>query len=273
MARVLTSFSGKFGDILWALPTVRAVSQMKGERVDFCCMPQYKSLLPLIQAQPYVDKAFVVEDWLLQHSNHGDQPWNPPARIDREYDQSWHLGYRAHPGLSGQPNMSLIDFIAWQQGIRFTANPIPFISGLPFLKEDEGKLGHVAYAFNDMYSDLKLRFFNMLVRRTEVTFVDVSKRSWLESVSVIKGAVAYVGDRSALHVVAHGVGQRLITYEPHPARNKQGHLGTVFGCPYGRETALPLNISPEQAAERTVELLNEMKAEEKKHENDQAIAG
>jgi len=250
---------------------VRAVSQIVGEKVDFAVMPQYKSILPLLQYQPYIDRAFVIEEWLILHSNHGDQPWLPQKdmAVACGYERIWHLGYRGHPGMSGQPNMSLVDFIAWQQGIRFVVNPIPFITVPPLetVKEiynGEYSNGCVAMAFNEMYVDLKLRFVERLKKRMpNMMFLEPSKTTWAGAAWQIGTSIAYVGDRSALHVIAHGVGQRLLTYEPHPARHKDGHLGTVFGCPYGRETAIPFGCSPENAAELVANQLNAMEMEEK----------
>lgn len=274
MSRYLCTFPGKYGDMLWSLPTVRAISQIRGEAVDFAVMPQYKNILPLLQAQPYIDRAFVIEEWLLQHSNHGDQPWLPQKNMEQTcgYEHVWHLGYRGHPGLSGQPNMALVDFIAWQQGIRFVEGVLPFISAEPGVVV--GHERYVAVAFNTMYADLKLRFETRLneLCKAEFFLVDVNRFAWGNVPSVIKGAMVFIGDRSALHVVAHGVNQRIVTYEPHPARHKTGHLGTVFGCPYGRELAIPFGKTPEDSAETAAQELRQLKAEEK-NENDKAIAG
>ena len=276
MSRYLCTFPGKYGDLLWSLPTVRAISQIKGEPVDFAIMPQYKNILPLLQAQPYIDRAFVIEEWLILHSNHGDQPWLPQKNMEQAcgYHQVWHLGYRGHPGLSGQPNMCLADFIAWQQGIRFVENPIPFIQGLDgvgvnWASRDEGGLT-VALAFNEMYADLKLRFRKTFGELYKGVAISVMEYSWLEAAVLISKAGVFVGDRSALHVIAHGVGQKLITYEPHPARHKTGHLGTVFGCPYGKELAIPFGQSPERAAEGVVQAIQDLKAEENVYANDKA---
>ena len=111
MSKYLTSFPGRAGDILWSLPTVRAISWLVGEPVDFCCMPLYQSLLPLLEYQPYIDKAFVVDDWARISSILGDQPWNPPAHVEVGYEKVWHLGYKQPPDLP------LIDFNAVQAGV------------------------------------------------------------------------------------------------------------------------------------------------------------
>lgn len=271
MSKILTTFSGKYGDILWSLPTVKAIAAMHGTKVDFACMPQYDNnrFLELIGMQPYVDKAFPMEDWKLMHSNYGDQPWNPPQHTkcvcapgggypckNGDYETCYHLGYRSHPGIvfGKATNTALIDFIAEQQGIRLK-------DPLPFLDVPSATGAMIAYAFNDQYDDLKKRF---LLKLTEVFdgqifgLVNTNEFSWVEAASIIKGAAAFVGCRSANWVIANGVRQQIICYEPHPARNQFGHLGEVFGCPYNdRVHNFRHDVAPEAAAETTAEILHE----------------
>ena len=80
MSRYLCTFSGQYGDAIWSLPTVRAISQMVGEPVDFAIMHQYSSLVKLFRMQSYISEAFGVDYWLQVHNNHGAQPWHPPIR-------------------------------------------------------------------------------------------------------------------------------------------------------------------------------------------------
>src|ERR1700739_3708930 len=110
MAKYLATFSGKFGDILWSLPTAKTISEvLLGSKVDFCMMSAYKSLIPLLEQQPYIDKAFVAEDWTFWHDNYGMQPWHSPKRVHDGYDRVWDLAYKSHPGI-GSVAMPLIDF-------------------------------------------------------------------------------------------------------------------------------------------------------------------
>lgn len=283
-SRYLATFSGKYGDILWSLPTVRALWQMTSEKLDFATMPQYRGLSELIAAQPYVSRAFVIEDWQLMHSNHGDQPWHPPARIEQEYERCWHLGYRGHPGMNGNPDLCLMDYIANQQGIKFVATnpPVPFLTvpGKPqefpweVLHGDwksTTETSYVALGFNDQYPDLKSAFRNRVLELLPtIKMVDVTKLSWLNATLAIKRAECFIGCRSAMAVLAHGVGQKVITYEPHPARHQSGMFGHVFGCPWGTEIAIPFGIPPMAAAQAAVLTIDIWR---KEHEDAQAIAG
>jgi hypothetical protein len=107
------------GTFCGALPTVRKIALDNGGKVDFACMPQYRSLIPLIAGQSYIDKAFVIEDWQCTGSPYGDQPWQSPKQ--EGYDKQIDLTYRAHP--YGE---FLADNIARRQGVELK-DVIPFI--------------------------------------------------------------------------------------------------------------------------------------------------
>lgn len=273
MSKILCTFSGKYGDILWSLPTARALSFLHGCKVDFATMPQYKSLIPLLEKQFYIEKAMVFDDWILHHSNYGDQPWLPPSHqkcggttnCQSGWERCYHLGYRAHPGLPfGQPNMAVMDYIAWQQGVKLK-DPLPFIGGLcdrvvvskvyaGFDRELRATVvdDFVTYAFNEQYKEMKDKFLEALREKLgiRVRLVDVTRYAWLEAAEYIQGSLAFVGCRSANWVIANGLNKWILCYEPHPARTQMGHLGEVFGCPYNPAVQnYPLGIPPEVCGE------------------------
>jgi len=234
--KILCTIPGKFGDLLWALPTVRELNKkeyINGRHsvdehgVHIGVMPQYESLLPLLNVQPYIDKAFVIENWTCTGSPHGDQPWEAP--VPEGYDKVYHLGYRNHPNR----NHPLIDFIAGQQGIQLT-KPIPFISvpsNINLLKP------YVAYAFNESMMELKDPFIQRVKEElNEVLFVDVSKLPWLNAATMISNSMAFIGCRSANYVLSCGLGKKVFVYEPNTSRSIHGLWGTTFSCPYVDET-------------------------------------
>lgn len=252
MSSYLTSFSGKFGDLIWSMATVKQISNMVQEKVDFCCMPDCESIIPLIQMQPYIDKAFVDRNWLLHHSNHGNQPWLPQDHVELEkpYVRTYHLTYRSHPGINSE-KMALIDFVAHQQGMKLLEPVCPWIDvakysyGEPF----------VAIAFNTQYEAEKKNFQNELYNRIldEITVLDVSRLMWEDAAAAIKEAVCFVGCKSANYVLAHATAQKnIFVFEPHPGRQAQGHLGVVFGNPHWPERTapilMPIHIQAEMAA-------------------------
>lgn len=261
MIKVLCTFSGPYGDILWSLPTVRAISQMLGQKVDFATMPEYRSLMDLFKYQPYIGTGFYIPDWRCEGSPHGNQPWNPPAAIPSKYDRCFHLTYRAHPGIGGK-RLALIDFIADQQGIKFTENPLPFIT----TRSDYGLASskpYVALAFNPLYPELKQCFLEVLRLSPlleDVVIKDVSRMDWIEAATVIKYAICFVGCRSSNNVLAHGVGQKnIFIYEPHPSRKASGPFGDVFGCPYDVEVSQ--DDTPENSAATCIGFIMKWKAE------------
>jgi len=282
MSKYLCTFSGKFGDILWSLPTAKFISErIVNARVDFATMPYYQTLLPLLVEQSYIENAFVMESWLRTHSNHGDQPWQPPENAEVAttlYESCWHLGYRAHPGISA-PSMPLLQFVAYQQGIQLPAEygtnfidvsdqpaeeayKIMFSSGSMEQVIKENRL--VTYSFNEQYKEQKQRFQEALWsigNKEGFEFFNVGEVGWKEAAWLIKKSLVYVGCRSANWVLANGVGKKTITYEPHPSRHKACHLGPVFGNPFGSEFALPFNMSESLAAETTVSLMKKMREE------------
>lgn len=99
--RVLATMPGKFGDILWCLPTVRVLAEAAGEPVDFCTSEAYKSILPLIQEQEYIGKATHDESWQVQDT----APMTPQRPTNTahsdvlysHYDKVIHLGYPQWP--------------------------------------------------------------------------------------------------------------------------------------------------------------------------------
>lgn len=301
MSRYLCTFSGKYGDILWSLATAKYIAEKTvGERVDFAVMPYYQNLLPLLVEQSYIDRAFIVEDWLRTHSNHGDQPWQPPEWVEKKgcfqhgtlpcgddnfpaswqgpYEKAWHLGYRGHPGISA-PSMPLIDFVAYQQGITFNGSQVtPFLDVSDSVEEEARKIHFtsgpmmdvigenrlVTYSFNEQYAEIKKEFFQSLWTKCQgsgLEFFNVSEVGWKEATWLIKKSLVYVGDRSACWVLANGVGKTVISFEPHPSRHRSGHLGVVFGNPYGQEIALPFGMPPQVAADTATALLLQIRKE------------
>jgi hypothetical protein len=269
------------------LATAKQIAEMLGRKVDFAVMPYYANLVPLLEEQVYIDRAFAIPSWHRTHSNYGDQPWLPPGSDTGggrfmvipsgtaggavEYEKAWHLTYRGHPGISA-PSMPLIDFIAYQQGIKLQPPVLPFLDITAKVHElempltwinfasgkfldvvNEGRL--VTYAFNDQYQVEKKQFFESLWKesldqKSPLEFLDLNVADWRTAAWAVKHAICHVGCRSAAWVLATGMATPSITFEPHPSRHKSGHLGAVFSCPYaetlGLEFAVPFGMPPSE---------------------------
>lgn len=243
----LCTFSGRFGDILWSLPTVREVARKHGQAVDMAIMPAYRSLLPLLELQPYIDKAFVIDDWNCVGSPYGDQPWETPRQ--EGYDEVFHLTYRYHP----QGSVCVADFIAAQQGLKLPGSAaIPFITAP--IDSLSAKEGTITYAFNPMYAEQKAQFFTALQRLVPAIWVDVSKLSWCDAAAIIDSAGLFVGCRASNWVLAMGLGVQTVTYEPHPNRWRGGPFGKVFSGPLGTWEA-STGVEPLQAAQDAAKVI------------------
>lgn len=251
MSKYLATFSGRYGDILWSLPTVRELSKLVGSPLDFIMMPEYASLIPLLDAQSYIDKAAVLGNWFCYHSNFGDQPWNPPVDFP-QYEKVWHLGYRVHP------DRPLIAFTAYQQGIGLPTEVMPFIE-VPGVIEPI--VNAVAVAYNDQYLQIKQEFFGQLKEMLEAHGLAVFQTNgmdWCTAARTMKESFCYVGDKSSNHVLAHAVGQKnVFIYEPHPAKHPYGSLGPVFGCPYVTEYTSATQYAHESRIENEVQIAME----------------
>ena len=235
MSRYLATFSGRVGDILWSLATVRQLSRRVGEAIDFGIMPEYESLLPLLQAQDYIDKAMTIRDWKFTGSPFGDQPWEAPvATLPFQYEKVWHLTYRTHP--TAEP---LMNHIATQQDVRFKTSPVPWLSpGTETIADPlHPNQVLVTYGFSGKYRQEKLDFIGRLSQAfpgVRFLCVDNLDIPWQCAAALIKRSAAFVGCRSALYVIAHAVGTRVLVYEPQTERRP-----LIFGCPYGTEV-MPL---------------------------------
>jgi hypothetical protein len=104
---------------------------------------------------------------------------------------------------------------------------------VPFIEVPNGpsRPNIVAYAFNEMHHEAKETFLaGLRVRFPNLIFEDVSSLPFLEAAGAIKSASMFLGDRNANFVLAQGVGQRCLTFEPEPGRRQ-----AIFSCPLGTE--------------------------------------
>lgn len=230
---VLVTFSGKFGDILWSLPTVRQISRKCGQPVNFGIMPAYSSLLPLLNDQPYICDAFTMTNWICTGSPYGDQPWLAPG--GEYFREAYHLTYRSHPHTK-------LPLVAAENGGVILQDPV-----VPWIEvNNPGPVpfgAYVAVGFNPMYHDLKQSFLRgVRSMLPHITFVDVTTSSWKNAADIIQHALCFLGCRSALHVLAHGVAAKVIIFEPDPPRSWD-----IFKSPWGTEVQVQTAIEAVRA--------------------------
>lgn len=112
--RILVSHPGRHGDIIWALPTVRAIARWAGGPVDFVTSKKYGRICDLLNEQrDYISYAWGDPAWEVVESapispripplpikylEPGTGPL-PPQKHELMYDKIIHLGYEGWPTL------------------------------------------------------------------------------------------------------------------------------------------------------------------------------
>ena len=237
MKRILCTFPADFGDIIWSLATTKALSLQMGYKFDFCCGDACSSLIPMISAQSYIDKAFFVSGWpevieIQTGVMMSNRAWEIPAEHCSQYDTVLNLGYQDFP------NQQVIDFIADQQGLKL-------VDPIPFLQVNGKDNSTIAYGFSNFRTDLVDRFMKALRALCwKYEFRDVTTMPWLEAASWIKNAKGFVGSRGSNGALAHGVGQQnIFLYEPALERHD-----SIWGCDYINSDIAPFDLTPEEAA-------------------------
>lgn len=254
--RILCTVPGKHGDSLWAMPTVRAISEAAGAPVDFATSPKYAGILSLLQAQEYVEETFSIDAWEVQETA-PMTPWRAPypAGAGELYDRTVHLGYRAWP------DRPLPQCIYAQTEREYPdLKMAPLDLGRPWITATPAVLRRpIAVGFTDEWFELKVGLMHLLDRAlATVTAEDdeadvepdsylfawwpsaypgnrwerevgcLPRGGWVETAEDLAAARLFLGDCSALHVLACALGIPCVLMEPAEAR-----WNDIF-YPYGK---------------------------------------
>jgi len=226
----LVSFPGRYGDLLWSLPTARAISEQRGEPVDLAIAGEFASIVPLLQEQPYLNEVIVLPGWDMTPPN-----WKAPLHDDllQEYcwDEILDLGYKEWP------TCPLPYYIA-QQAKQQIDLKRPWITVPPWADFADT----VVVGFTEAWFELKLGLLHSLLHPehrvlpmdgTNRTFLHTVEGSrwqtegwavptvafdWLLTARVLQDARLFFGDCSALHVLACATGTPVLLCEPMEAR-------------------------------------------------------
>jgi hypothetical protein len=237
---ILCTFPGRHGDILWALPTVRAVSEAIHEPVDLQIAGEFAGLAPLLAQQSYLNKVWAAPEWSLS------QPECVPA-IDG-YDHVFHLAYQGWP-LQSLPLVVEDQLrILWPDKL----GPVPRIDlHRPWInyKTEPDFLFNVVAGFTEAWFELKLGIAVALEqllsnsRFTRFTYLtpphsrwtkeappilNIYDCSWVGAARAIQNSDLFFGDCSALHVLACAMGKPVVLCEP-----MEGRWNDIF-YPYGK---------------------------------------
>lgn len=243
--RVLATFPGKHGDILWALPTVRAISEVIGEPVDLLIAGQYGGLVPLIQRQPYIGCVTADPAWVVENTAPMTPIQPPPGTIVGDYDQIVNLGYRWWPKVSLPYETLDCAVEQWPEkafALRFRFDLFrPWIT--PLFSTPAGQRSY-AIAFTEEHFELKYGLTKLLERRANYdpdqypVNLSTSPRwkeeggvggySWDQAAAWLASLGVVLACNSALHVLARAVGAQVVMMEPNEQRHNE-----IF-WPYGR---------------------------------------
>jgi hypothetical protein len=229
----LVTFPGRFGDLIWALPTVRAISETFEEPVALQLSVGLDSITPLLQRQPYIDSILVDTGWLTQDTA-PITPRTPPVTAEG-YDRVFHLGYDGWPGAPLP--IDIYRRAAAQEALQAIDLDRPWI-GAPYHLPPMD----VAVGFTDEHFELKYGLCwllqNRFGRSHKIANLSTSPRwlqegkqlgmDWLSAAAWLSTTQVFLGCCSALHVLACAVGCPVILMEPAEAR-----WADVF-YPYGK---------------------------------------
>lgn len=226
---VLLQFPGRFGDVIWALPTLRALARRSGQTVDLQIAGEFQSIAPLLRLQPYLGQVIIDDAW-------APTPEGKPASLEG-YDRILDLSYR------GWPDRPLAQYTLRQLNTYLGTDPIlekaldlqtPWISLPTHLQRVRQWLPIWCAAFSEAHFELKYGIWELLTRavgpvarwdalslctggrwQTEAHLPGVS---WIEGVAYLLRAPLLLADCSAWHVLAVATGCPTILVEPMEAR-------------------------------------------------------
>jgi hypothetical protein len=245
---ILCSFPGRHGDILWALPTVRAISEHYGCPVDLAISGKYGSLKDLLERQEYMRQVLVVKEWIVEETA-PMTPRMPPSVLGvvngdlvdlldptvGAYDRVFHLGYRSWPTRSLPFETQACLQEQWTETAAAPAIDLqrPWIVPSYHLPPQDLVVG-----FTDEHFELKYGIYMLLVERFRhqqddmVKIVNVSNSprwntetrsvpafDWLGAAAWIAKSHVFLGCCSALHVLAVATGTPAIVMEPNRDRH------------------------------------------------------
>jgi hypothetical protein len=233
VVKVLATMPGRYGDILWSLPTVRALAERHGEPVDFATSATHAQVIEIVGQQDYIGTAFAIEAWKVVEG----APITPRLPYDchpEGYHHAYHLGYDQWP----------MKPLAFEVAERFAGVTVEMPGFLrPWIKVAPGPPRvcplKLAIGWTDEWFELKGGLMVLLsnalydagIKVTTkscpapgsrwTTEVDGEGLSLLEAAQTIQDASLFLGDLSALAVIAAGMGKPRVLVEPQPARHHE----------------------------------------------------
>jgi hypothetical protein len=223
--KILTTFPGRNGDLLWALPTIRAISEHFGVKVDLQISGEFTGIVPLLQRQPYLNHVWADQSWALTPPDE----WRAPAVAG--YDQVIHCGYRGWPEC-GLPEMVRRGVVSDYQLDLQVDYERPWITDVEQGRPQFPYNYPLVTGWSDEWFELKFGILALLGRTDfcvippkgsrwsqEAMGMPVYPCDWVEAAEWIARGSRFLGCCSALHVLACAMGKPVIVLEPSAARH------------------------------------------------------
>lgn len=236
--KLLVTFPGRAGDLLWALPTVRAIADVHGCPCDLQIAGEFASMLDLLRLQPYLGHVSANPHWGLSEADNWQAPM-PVGTPEGTYEHVVHLGYRRWPErpLPHEAYLNALDHFAGHVLLPPLDLARPWIT-----VEGPGAPCDVAVGFTEAWFELKLGLLISVTNRCHnrtllqltphgtrwrsqetAGVVSVMACDWLEAARAIRNSDVVLADCSALHVLAVAMGKPVVVLEPMEAR-----LASIF---------------------------------------------
>ena len=228
--KLTVTHPGKRGDLLWALATVKALSEARSTPAHLVTSPYCVNLIPFLEGQPYIASARVDWNWEITGDCPGLQPWSPPmaGNASSPGEEVVHLGLREWP----EPNLFQV------YGRYAAVDPSPhWLTPVGIYTQG---LDLITLAFTDEWVELKVGLVTALAThfptRRFMILGQEHSRLWREfrfpfynvtwqpctfaaASRFIKSSILLVTDKSALRVMGTGLGQPMVVVEPSQPRH------------------------------------------------------
>lgn len=234
----LVCHPGRYGDLFWALPTIRALAEYHGEPArlllpaDSMDGTPMQAVVPLLEQQEYIGRVDVEAGWHITH----DAPRKP------RYPPSVEMGPMQALGYTDWPKRPLPYEIAALAGTDVSNLAVgkPEVFFRPWITAEPMGLGlasgvpRVAVHWTDRWFELKLGITKELQRNlvydcaidwyagpgSRMAGAGATSVDFLALARVLAGYKIVLTDCSAAHVLAAAVGVRtVLVVEPEPDRH------------------------------------------------------
>ena len=213
---------GRYGDLLWACAVIRAISEGLDAPVDLRISGEFNPIAGLLCQQPYIKTVVASANWSM--TTQDQHAWCPPQAAEGDV----HVGYR------GWPDQPLPQYVYQQTREIYPDLPMasldlqrPWITVPPYAH----KRATWTCGFSEYHFELKYGLWELLTHQpqglgplslcTGPRWKQEAKHGgcgWEDAAQWIAASRVFLGDCSALHVLAVALGVPALIMEPMEAR-------------------------------------------------------